>query len=55
MRIDLDENAKKVLAENFAERDSLLSPYAAKTIPRFAKESIFPDCTDGSSYAIAKS
>ena len=49
MRIDLDENAKKVLAENFAERDSLLSPYAAKD------DSIFPDCTDGSSYAIAKS
>ena len=53
MRIDLDENAKKVLAENFAERDSLLSPYAAKDdtairkgkyIPRLYRRQFVRDC-----------
>ncbi|MDE5617145.1 MAG: HD domain-containing protein [Clostridia bacterium] len=53
MRIDLDDNAKKILAENFAKKDGLLSPYATKDdsairkgkyIPRLYRRQFVRDC-----------
>lgn len=53
MRIDLDKNAEKILAENFAEKDALLSPYATKDdmairkgkyIPRLYRRQFVRDC-----------